>query len=177
MKGRYSPLFASSSENYYKNKKGQNTYMFEQKIDTVFNDTKDCCYNSKQFSEEVMKAFKIDRGVFIQSTVFNYHTVGWDREVGPKQSYESRLIFRHIGYIEKYRMYLLEKHHYDDQQTKSEINKSLVTRIIKYLKLYQNPNLCFQTESQNKAAAELLEIARKIEKKGFIDFDTRIELL
>lgn len=177
VKGRYSPLFASSSENYYKNKKGQNTYMFEQKIDTVFNDTKDCCYNSKQFSEKVMKAFKIDRGVFIQSTVFNYHTVGWDREVGPKQSYESRLIFRHIGYIEKYRMYLLEKHHYDDQQTKSEINKSLVTRIIKYLKLYQNPNLCFQTESQNKAAAELLEIARKIEKKGFIDFDTRIELL
>ena len=65
--------------------------MFEQKIDTVFNDTKDCCYNSKQFSEKVMKAFKIDRGVFIQSTVFNYHTVGWDREVGPKQSYESRL--------------------------------------------------------------------------------------
>ena len=55
------------------------------------------------------------------------------------------------------------------------INKILVNWIVKYLELYNNYDLCYQTELQNLAEKELMSFAQKIIDSGYTDFDTRIE--
>lgn len=175
-KAQYQPLFSENSEEQYFDDNGKKMYLFEKKIDIVYNDTKDCCYNSRQFSEKVMEVFHYDEDEFMQSSFFNYHTVGWDGEAGPKQSYESRLIFRQISYIEKYRKYLLRKLRSESTVKLNDINIRLVTRIARLLQLYQDSNECFQTEAQNVAAEELYKITERIRKTNYLDFHTRIEL-
>lgn len=177
-KAIYKPLFSSNSEDRYNGiySNGKIKYLFERKIDVVFEATKSCCYNSRQFSEKAMKVFKLNRKAFIKNTVYNYHSVGWDGDVGPKQSYESRLIFRHISYIEKYRTYLLGKHQNDDKEILVDMNSRLVTRIVRYIKLYQDANEAFQTDGQNIAAAELDRLAEIIRTSNYEDLQTRIQL-
>ena len=173
---RYQALFSSSSEQNISNNPEKVVYRFEKKIDTVFADVKDCCHNSLAFADRAMKAFNLNRSEYIRSTTYNYHTVGWDGEIGPKQSYESRLIFRHIGYIEKYRRYLLKKYEGRESVILADINRRLVERIIRYIKLYQDARRCFQTDIQNRAAEQLLDYALIIKNSGYKDIDTIIEL-
>lgn len=174
---KYRPLFSASSENKLDRKNSSKVvYDFERKIDWVYSDVKDCCYNSMIFANSVMTYFNINREEYIKHTFYNYHSSGWGNEVGPKQSYESRLIFRHVGYIEKYRCYLLKKKQKTSLSELADINRRLVERIVKYLKLYQDPFKCCQTEAQNNAAIELLELADVIKRSGYTDFTTRIEL-
>lgn len=172
---KYQPLFAESSEENISKTPGKIVYRFEQKINWVFKAVEECCYNSTKFAEKVLDVFKLDRNDYINNTFYNYHSVGWERNVGPKQSYESRLIFRHIGYIEKYRCYLLTKRKEMPVSQKVCINKILVNWIVKYLELYNNYDLCYQTELQNLAEKELMSFAQKIIDSGYTDFDTRIE--
>jgi len=107
---KYHPLFSDSSEEKVERMNPDKAiYYFERKIDCVYSDVKDCCYNSMTVADKVIKLFHINREEYIKNTFYNYHSSGWGNEVGPKQSYESRLIFRHVGYIEKYRGYLLKK--------------------------------------------------------------------
>lgn len=173
---RYQPLFAGSSEQNISSNHDKVLYRFEKKIEWVYKDVEDCCYNSVMFADQVQKHFHITRGEYINSTYYNYHPVGWDHDVGPKQSYESRLIFRHVGYIEKYRCYLLNKRKELPFVQRVDINRRLVTWIVKYLKLYKNPYKCYQTEAQTVAADALLELTREISNSQFTDFTTRIEL-
>lgn len=174
---KYHPLFSDSSEEKIEKRSSDKLiYNFERKIDWVYSDVKDCCYNSMTFADKVMKLFHINRGEYIKNTFYNYHSSGWGNEVGPKQSYESRLIFRHVGYIEKYRCYLLEKKQGAPLSELADINRRLVERIVKYLKLYQDQFKCCQTEGQNIAAIELLKLAEIIKKSEYLDFDIRIEL-
>lgn len=173
---KYQPLFAGSSEQNISSSYGKVLYRFDKKIECVFKDVEDCCYNSVTFADQVQKHFQLTRGEYINSTYYNYHPVGWDHDVGPKQSYESRLIFRHVGYIEKYRCYLLSKRKELPFVQRVDINRRLVGWIVKYLKLYKNPYKCYQTEAQNIAADALLDLARKISDSQFTDFATRIEL-
>lgn len=173
---KYRPLFSCSSEEKFLDKSNQLVYRFERKIDWVYKDVEDCCYNSLAFANKVLKLHHIDRKTYIQKTFYNYHTVSWDGEVGSKQSYESRLIFRHVGYIEKYRCFLLNKQDKYTETERMDINERLVYRIVKYLKLYMDSYKCFQTERQNIAADSLLAIASKIKDSGFKDFTSRIEL-
>lgn len=173
---KYQPLFARSSEQNISNNHGKVLYRFDKKIECVYKDVEDCCYNSVMFADQVLKHFHITRGEYINSTYYNYHPVGWDHDVGPKQSYESRLIFRHVGYIEKYRCYLLNKRKELPFERRVDINRRLVNWIVKYLKLYKKPYKCYQTETQNAAADALLALAKKISNSQFTDFATRIEL-
>ena len=173
--GKYLPLFAKSSEQIISNNYNKVLYRFDKKIELVYKDVVDCCYNSVTFSEKVQKHFNITRGEYIKSTYYNYHPVGWDH-VGPKQSYESRLIFRHVGYIEKYRSYLLNSQKGFSFDQRVDINRRLVEWIVKYLKLYMNPHKCYQTEGQTSAANSLLALANIIRESGFTDFTTKIEL-
>lgn len=171
---RYLPLFADSSEELIVNQ-GQVMYRFETKIDRVFKDVSDCCSNSILFAQKAMAAFEMDRDEYVNNSVFNYHTLVWDGGNGPKQSYESRLIFRHIGYIEKYRTYLLKKHEKDGDEFLRDINRRLIERIIRYIRLYQDSDKCFQTRSQDEAAKTLRKIAEKIRYSAYRDYVSRIE--
>jgi len=174
---KYRALFSKHSEETVDRRiKDKAVYNFERKIDLVYADVKDCCYNSMTFANAVMKHLHIGRSEYIKKSFYNYHSSGWGNEIGPKQSYESRLIFRHVGYIEKYRCYLLSKKEDEPIVVRADINRRLVDRIIRYLKLYQNIYKCCQTEGQNTAAKELLKLADKIVYSKYIDFKTRIEL-
>lgn len=173
---RYQPLFARSSEQNISNNHGKILYRFDKKIEWVYKDVEDCCHNSVTFAERVQKYFNINRGEYINSTYYNYHPVGWDHDAGLKQSYESRLIFRHVGYIEKYRNYLLSKRKELPFEQRVDINQRLVSWIVKYLKLYKNSYKCYQTEAQNTAVDALFALVEKIRDSHFTDFTTRIEL-
>ena len=173
---RYQPLFSESSEKKVVISKGKELWRFEIKMDWVYEDVKDCCYNSFRFAETVMNTFHITKDEYIKSSFFNYHKVGWDGDVGSKQSYESRLIFSHIGYIERYRRYILKKNRNNGIQYLVDINKRIVDRIVNYITLYQDNSQCFQTDIQNSAASELLRLAKKIQGAYYADFDTKIQL-
>ncbi len=175
-RSRYQPLFAGSSEQSFIGDNGKVLYRFDKKIEWVYKDVKDCCYNSVTFADQVRKHFQITRREYISSTYYNYHPVDWDHEAGPKQSYESRLVFRHVGYIEKYRCYLLRKKEDLPFELRVDINRRLVEWIVKYLELYKDSYKCYQTETQNAAANALLELTRTIRRSQFTDFTTRIEL-
>ena len=171
------PLFDSSSEHNISKQPRVVRYRFEEKIENVYKDVVCCCNNSVLFADAVQKQFHIhDRGFYINNTYYNYHPVGWDHDVGPKQSYESRLIYRHVSYIEKYRCYILKKRKSLPLEQRVEINRKLVEWIVKYLRLYQDPYKCYQTDAQDKAAKRLLELAGKIRNSGYRDFSTRIEI-
>lgn len=170
---RCQPLFTDDSEKMVTN--GQYKYKFERKINWVYEDVRDCCYNSVHFSDQVCRYYGIERSDYIQNTVYNYMAQASDGTVRFKQSYESRLIFSHIGYIERYRRYLLKRHEKDDLKLKADLNERTIKFIKLYLNLYGDLNTCYPTEAQNYAAKELMEEIRKIEDAYFMDFSTKIE--
>lgn len=167
------PLFAESSEAVID--ADDLKYRFEKKIKWVYQDVHDCCYNSVHFSDKVCTYYKISKDDYINNTVYNYMAQAQDGTARFKQSYESRLIFSHIGYIERYRRYLLKKHCSENEAYLMDVNERIINFIKKYLDLYTNEKTCYQTESQNKAAKELEEAIEKIEKSGYKDYVTRIE--
>ena len=171
---RYQPLFTDDSEKQTMSS-SQYKYKFERKINWVYEDVHDCCYNSVHFSNQICQHYEIEKSDYIQNTVYNYMAQASDGTVRFKQSYESRLIFSHIGYIERYRRYLLKRHEKDTLELRADLNKRTIGFIKLYLNLYNDPNTCYPTETQNKAARELLEAIRKIEDSNFMDFSTKIE--
>lgn len=173
----YHPLFSQSSEQVIGNRDSEQMYAFERKIDWVYEDVRDCCINSISFSKRIMEKYNMDRNTYINSSYFNYRTTSRDGSHGYRQSYESRLIFSHIGYIERYRRFLLFKHRNQRTEYLRVINKRLVDRIERYLRLYKNETLCFQTASQDKAAKFLLDQIEIITRCAYKDFLTKIEIL
>lgn len=172
----YYPLFSQSSERKVGGSSTVFVYAFERKIDAVYKDVEDCCRNSVLFSEQAMNALQLSRNLYLNSSYLNYRTISKDGAVGFRQSYESRLIFGHIGYIERYRRYLLHKHQHADQKFLQGINERLVVRINRYLQLYRNQDLCFGTPPQDKAAKYLEEEIEVIRVSGYNDITTKIEI-
>lgn len=167
------PLFANSSEDLITS--AEFKYRFEKKINWVYQDVKDCCFNSVHFSNQVCDYYKITRDDYINNTVYNYQALAADGTARLKQSYESRLIFSHIGYIERYRRYLLKKHKKKDDTYLADINQRLIRFIKLYLCLYTNGDICYQTNKQNEAARELIEAIDFIARAGYRDYKTKIE--
>ncbi len=172
----YTPLFSKSSEQLINDRMTGQLFGFERKIDWVYQDVYDCCINSVQFAQSVMEAFNMEREDYMNNSYFNYHSTNRDGAPGYKQSYESRLIFSQVGYIERYRRYLLYKCHESDLDFKVDINRRLVERLKRYIELYTRKGLCFQTSQQDKAAEQLLELIGIIESEKYEDFSTKIEV-
>lgn len=166
------PLFADSSESEISTDKLK--YRFEKKINWVYQDVRDCCYNSVHFSDKICNHYKISRDDYINNTVYNYMAHAQDGTVRFKQSYESRLIFSHIGYIERYRRYLLKKYR-ENEDYLVDVNERVINFIQKYISLYTNEETCYQTEVQNKAAKELENAIERIKQSGYRDYVTKIE--
>lgn len=171
----YHPLFAESSEDLLP--PGENAeeckYRFERKIDWVLNDVYDCCSNSLTFSERIMDHYRMSPAEFISNSYFNYRSATY----GYRQSYGARLIFSHVGYVERYRRFLLSKDCNTVEPTsKKEINRRLVVRIKRYLELYRDELLCLKTDRQDKVAEYLMQAIRTIEKSDYADYKTRIEI-
>jgi energy-coupling factor transporter ATP-binding protein EcfA2 len=171
---KVNPLFCRSSETILENS-GKNKYVFENIIDTVFYDVSDCCKNATCFSDEMIKNNKLDETSFIGTSYFNFHAINRDGTIGARQSYESRLIFSHFGYIERYRRYLLWKKRNEPEEIRADINKRIVERLSRYLELYNQQRLCYRTRAQDRAATALSEHIGSIKESKYRDFDTKIE--
>ena len=174
----FHPLFANNSEEitaYDDDLK----YRFESIIARVFNDVCECCDKSFRFAEQIMEKTGLSREEYLYSSFFNYHAGSLDIDGGKKQSYESRLIFSHVSYIEKYRRYLLKKYEYEGLKKQIELNRRIIPWIIKYLELYQDSERCFQTPGQDYVAEQLINKAKKILHSTYLDYDdtARIELI
>lgn len=172
----YQPLFCSKSEDLLQNGTDEQKYRFEKKIDWVFYDVSDCCINSVYFANKVMEIFKLDRTEYINNTYYNYHTNNRDGTVGYRQSYESRLIFSHIGYIERYRRYLLKKYKGESRDKLRDINQRIIKRIKRYLNLYSDEDKCFHSYAQDEAVKILNGQIEIINNSNYFDFKTKIEI-
>lgn len=174
----YQPLFCEKSEDLLpnNNSNSEQKYRFERKIDWVLKDVSDCCINSAYFAKGVMNTFEFDKFEYVNNSFFNYHTTNRDGTVGYRQSYESRLIFSHIGYIERYRRYLLKKHKGELREKLQDINKRLAERIQRYLDLYFDEENCFHTVPQDEAAKILNDQIRIIRDSKYFDINTKIEV-
>ncbi len=173
----YQPLFCRNSEDRIQSDDPGIRYRFERKIDWVYEAVADCCVNSTHFAKKVMDEFHLSREEFVNNTYFNYHATNRDGTAGARRSYESRLIFSHIGYIERYRRYLLFKNRSKLSPYLREINEKLVVRIKRYLDLYCDSERCFHTPEQDEATKELYDYINIISKTNYFDFSTKIEVL
>ena len=179
----YHPLFSRSSEDLIESSDDVSLkYRFERKIDWVYNDVKDCCKNSQYLTKKIKNEFEWDDRIYLNYSYYNYRSKHNDDSFGIKQDYVSRLIFGHIGYIERYRRYLMHKYRNDYQPTELyDINKRLVERVKRYLDLYINPKsdeyVCCHTERQDEAAQTLINCINKIEASNYKDIDIIIEVV
>lgn len=170
----YQPLFCENSLKSLQDNKLERKYYFEKKIDMVFDAVKDCCLNSVDFARKTIDFLGFSPEEYLENSFFNYHTVNRDGTLGIRQSYESRLIFSHISYIESYRRYILQLHNLESEDYRADLNKRIISRIKDYLSLYENKKICYQTIIQNEAAEKLKDQIAIIEKKDFKDFETKI---
>lgn len=170
----YQPLFCANSEDIIDRNASYDSpkYRFERKIDWVYSDVYKHCIKSSAFSKKVLEQLNLNETDYIFNTCYNYQSWSNDRE--DKQSYESRLIFNHIGYLDRYRRYLLQK--YKNFEFRLDINTRLVRIIKRYLDLYRNNELCSQTPNQNEAEVTLSGKIKTIEDKHYTDFTTKIEV-
>ena len=185
----YWPLFAENSLNVI-NEKANDTeekYLFERKIKWVYRDVSDCCDNSVYFAQKVCEENDYTRSSYLEDSKLNYTSFGDNGETSMPQSYESRLIFGHVSYIERFRQYIMyqlkEKAKLksgddlaDFNRERRDVNRRLVVIIKKYLELYSNDAKCFKTPRQSVAHGKLMEFIDKIERTDYKDFDTIIEL-
>ena len=182
----YRPLFSDKSLDIINEKAGENEnkYGFERKINWVYQDVSDCCDNSVSFAKKVIAKKGYNRNDYLEYSKLNYVTTNNDdRRV--HQSYESRLIFGHVSYIERYRQYVMaimdmDKRNNTDPESvekkQIDINKRMVRLIRKYLELYNDSSKCYQSDSQTQAWIKLMEFVKVIEQSEFKDFKTIIEL-
>ena len=159
IKMHYTPLFANSSEEIICEKNGIVKYRFEQTIERVFRDVCDCCFNSFTFAEQVIAKEGWSREDYINYSYYNFHSNSADLSQVYKQSYESRIIFRHVGYLEHYRQYLVGKYEKEGFRKQNELSERIIKWIIRYLRLYQDSNKCYHTPMQDEAAERLIDKA------------------
>ena len=153
----FQPLFSSDSEEIIRKYNGDKCYRFELKIQRVLYDVEDYCYNSCRFAEVVMEKEGWSRDDYINMSFYNYHNDSVGNWQDLKSSYESRIVFQHVYYIENYRRYLLVKYEQEGYQKQKELSSKLIMLIIEYLELSLNPILCFLTPIQREEATRLLK--------------------
>lgn len=160
----YQPLFMDSSI-----KKDNGKYKFETKIERVYKSVSECCDNSKYFAELIMKSKNLSQEQYMEQTPFNYRFTYNEYH----QSYESKLIFSHVGYIEKYRQYLLLT--INDADLCADYSERIIYWIKKYLELYETEGKCFRSEEHNRILSILKAKIEVIKLSDYKDFSTKIE--
>lgn len=136
------------------NEKHQNLYCVEEldKLKTILKDVYEkieiCCNKQIEFAEDYIKKYNIDKTKYL-SLPFHPRT-----RLGNPQLHIERVIFSHIAYLNKYRMFLISK---KEPKKYDEFNENLLSTISKYLKLYNRYVL--------KISDERIEIAKKMQSK------------
>lgn len=170
------PLFMIDDiSNKKTDKSGKKVYSFELPIETVFHDVYDCLYNSQQVANELIANQSSIQSDSFRNTPYNYRPIRNDIH-SERQTYIARLIFRHVGYLDKYRIYLLKTHKKESPETKRNVNQCLVEWITKYLNMYAGLDSNLRNTEQNKALKVLLDQIEIIKHANYSDFNTKIEV-
>lgn len=157
----YLPLFANDSEEIIIGNNGEEIYRFELKIRRVFNEVRKCCHNSRRFAALVMAKEGLSEYEYLNLSFYNYHTSSLYDWQDYKLSYESRIIFAHIAYIDNYRRYLLVKYRHEGFQKQNELSQKLIEWIITYLKLCKHKDVLL-SPNQEETVARLWSESKKI---------------
>lgn len=168
----YRPLFSKDNLTLEKGK-----YKFIYQIEGVINAVDGCCSRMGQADKEICekKAWSVQDLYKSKLTFENYQrdlsTTSKSESV--RQFHTERIIFSHLGYINIYRQYVLQKCVKDDEDKAIELNKILTQYIRKYLVLYKK--LDIKSEVNQKVAIELDEQIQLIIDSKYTDFNTPIE--
>lgn len=140
------------------------------KIRIVYTNVRDCIYNCKCFNDRII-AERLATTTGYLGSEYNYKN---ERTNAGKQSYEARLIFGHISYIERFRKYLYTE--YQDENTRLKINRTIVRYIRKYLNLYRDLDSYLHNPAQDIAHEMLSNLTEIIETAKYEEYKTWIEL-
>ena len=169
----YTPLFSSQSLEIVsldKKDKNKKDYAFTLKIKRVFNTVSACVDNSKYFSDEVLQFFNYSVDELLNNSHLNYHDDEDDNPIaGNHQSYIGRLVFGHIGYIERYRRYLIKK-----QSMNVDINTKLTNFIKDYLELYMTGPSYVHSAEHDTISKAMFDQVDEIVRSEYKDYRTRI---
>ena len=91
-----------------------------------------------------------------------------------KQTYEERLISSHIGYIDKYRLFLLNEIKWVEEPEKRKINANLVRFIERYVKLFESNMVHKSNFSKQTLIPFFNSTICKIKNSDFRDISTQI---
>lgn len=139
------------------NEKHQNLYCIEElnELKTILKDVYEkmelCCNKQMEFSEDYIKKYGIDKTKYLELP-FHPRT----RLKNPQLHIE-RVIFSHIAYLNKYRMYLISK---KKPSKFDEFNEILVATISSYLDLYYKYVL--EISNNRNEIAKILQDKTKI---------------
>lgn len=168
----YKPLF---SRDNLLSERGRYRFMYQ--IEGVIKAVEGCCSRMGQADKEICekKGWSVQDLYKSKLTFENYQR---DLSVSSKlesvrQFHTERIIFSHLGYINMYRQYVLQKCVKDDEDKAIELNRILTQYIKEYLMLYKK--LDIKSEVNQKVAIELEEQIQVIINSGFTDFITPIE--
>lgn len=133
---QYPPLFTKMSISTYTN----NKLKCLNSIDKVLSSVEKCANEIYKFDCYIIKKCIEDKNT---EYILRFFTSS--KEHGSKQSYLSRIIFSHISYVEKFRRYILHKLLIDENNVFTKqiinINKQIISYIIRYLALFNNEPL------------------------------------
>ncbi len=164
--GQEEPLFGLGAA-----KDASGEYKFVQNIDRVLSIT--------TFQQEMMEAYcrsvilpslQLDAESF-RSTVlcFKYIGQGSPKEIGNHHSY--RVVSQCIDYVDKFRLNLVSRHEHSPEIA-SDINKQIVARQSKFVRLLENG---IDSAGKN-LGAELRKKINKLENSAYLDFKTEVSV-
>lgn len=148
-------------------KDGKDVYKFELIIRDVLASVKKCFFRLVEFDQEIMNVrhikhfsdYKDSKYVFKKEDTGHLH--------------KERIIFSHIGYINSFRLYLLNNSTYSEE-IKKEFNKIIVDLLDEYLRLAEK-----EKENRRSVALSVYNSLREqidlVKKNNYEDFLTKIE--
>lgn len=157
----YAPLFSKQNIE-------PSSMLFKKIIRKVFENVTQCIERLYYLDSKIMGEKNLDINEYCKSDFVYKNKTDLKLE---KQFHGERIIFNHIGYINRFRQYILSTHL--DLGEKTSCNKFIAQYILNYLNLYEN-NKCTKSGINSKVALELKEQAEHVLKNP-TDFFTSIE--
>jgi len=168
----WKPLY--SKENMIKQ---DGEYKFINIINNVFIEVKRCCESLARFNKKLCTTknypnpYNVDTKKYLESPYICKFKKSDGRVF--KQFHEDRLVTRHIGYIDGFRIYVLNYSNIPEDD-KPEINKKLVSLIKKYVDLLYK-NILLGSYTKDTLRPYFLQQIEIISKDGtWTDYTTKI---
>lgn len=168
------PLF--SKKNFVQDEDGN--FPFEQIIEKVYENVKNCCNRIRKFDiEKLLPKFQ---GNNIYANYADSEYVYKDRKEKDgevkiiKQFHGEKIIHTHIGYIDAFRMYLLNSNEIEED-LKPRVNEKLIEFIKKYIEIIDQKKVIF-SDTTIRIVTSYQKAIEKIEGSKYRDRQTAVSV-